>query len=142
MYLGMGDELILAANQSAFPTLAGTPAGVKPNYLLSIAGLYSTTQDYLRFAQMLAKGGALDGTRILPPAAVKVMTSNLLPPGVPMHFFQSFAGIGYGMNVGIVLDPAQAEFNGGTIGAGSFYWGGVLGTWFWVDPPTTSSWSA
>jgi hypothetical protein len=38
------------------------------------------------------------------------------------------------MGVGIVLDPAHADFNGGAIGAGSYYWGGVHGTWFWVDP--------
>jgi CubicO group peptidase (beta-lactamase class C family) len=43
-------------------------------------------------------------------------------------------GIGYGMNVGIVLDPSHANFNGGANGAGTFYWGGVHGTWFWVDP--------
>ena len=62
------------------------------------------------------------------------MTSNLLADGVPMHFDQPFAGVGYGMNLGIVLDPAHADFNGGAIGAGSYYWGGVHGTWFWVDP--------
>ena len=110
--------------------------------LLSIAGLYSTAQDYLRFAQMLANGGQLDGVRILSPTSVKLMTSNLLADGVPMHFDQPFAGVGYGMELGIVLDPARADFNGGAIGAGSFYWGGVHGTWFWVDPSTTSSSSA
>jgi CubicO group peptidase (beta-lactamase class C family) len=51
-----------------------------------------------------------------------------------MRFLQPFAGVGYGMGVGIVLDPAHADFNGGAIGAGSYYWGGVHGTWFWVDP--------
>jgi CubicO group peptidase (beta-lactamase class C family) len=127
-------RLALAADQSPFPVLAGTPAGEKPKYLLSIAGLYSTAQDYLRFAQMLANGGALEDVRILAPTSVKLMTSNLLPDGVPMRFDQPFSGVGYGMGVGIVLDPAHADFNGGAIGAGSYYWGGVHGTWFWVDP--------
>jgi CubicO group peptidase (beta-lactamase class C family) len=127
-------KLVLTPDQSPFPTVAGTPAGVKPKYLLSIAGLYSTAQDYLRFAQMLANRGTLDGVRILSPSSVKLMTSNLLPPGVPMHFTQPFAGVGYGMNVGIVLDPSHADFNGGAVGTGTFYWGGVHGTWFWVDP--------
>jgi CubicO group peptidase (beta-lactamase class C family) len=122
------------ADQSAFPTLVGNAPGVTPKYLLSIAGLYSTAQDYLRFAQMLANGGQLDGVRILAPSSVHLMTSNLLAPGVAMHFNQSFQGVGYGMNVGIVLDPARADFNGGAIGRGSFFWGGVHGTWFWVDP--------
>jgi CubicO group peptidase (beta-lactamase class C family) len=126
--------LRLAADQSPFPVLAGIPAGEKPRYLLSIAGLYATAQDYLRFAQMLANGGILDDARILAPTSVTLMTSNLLPDGVPMRFDQPFAGVGYGMGVGIVLDPAHADFNGGAIGAGSYYWGGVHGTWFWVDP--------
>ena len=69
----------LAADQSPFPVLAGVTAGDKPKYLLSIAGLYSTAQDYLRFAQMLANGGELDGKRVLSPETVKLMTSNHLP---------------------------------------------------------------
>jgi CubicO group peptidase (beta-lactamase class C family) len=127
-------KLVLAPDQSPFPAVAGTPPGVKPKYLLSIAGLYSTTQDYMRFAQMLANRGTLDGVRMLSPASVKLMTTNLLPAGVPMHFLQPFTGVGYGMNVGIVLDPSHADFNGGANGVGTFYWGGVHGTWFWVDP--------
>ena len=127
-------QLVLAADQSAFPALAGTPAGVRPKLLLSIAGLYSTTHDYLRFAQMLLNRGALGNERVLSPSSVKLMTSNLLQDGVPMRFDQAFEGVGYGMNLGIVLDPARASFNGGGVGAGTFYWGGVHGTWFWADP--------
>ena len=44
-----------------------------------------------------------------------------------------FEGIGYRINVGIVLDPSHANFNGGANGAGNFHRGGVHGTWFWVD---------
>ena len=127
-------KLVPAPDQSAFPAVAGTPPGVTPKYLLSIAGLYSTAHDYLRFAQMLANGGSLDGIRVLSPTSVTLMRSNLLAEGVPMHFLFPFAGIGYGMNVGVVLDPSHASFNGGPVGAGTFYWGGVHGTWFWVDP--------
>jgi CubicO group peptidase (beta-lactamase class C family) len=127
-------NLVLAADQSAFPALVGTPPGVKPKMLLSIAGLYSTTHDYIRFAQMLLNGGELDGVRIISPSSVKLMSSNLLEEGVPMHFLQPFFGVGYGMNVGVVLDPARADFNGGGLASGTFYWGGVHGTWFWVDP--------
>ncbi|HEY0333740.1 MAG TPA: serine hydrolase domain-containing protein [Stenotrophomonas sp.] len=127
-------KLTLAADQSPFPAVAGTPAGVTPKFLLSIAGLYSTTRDYLRFAQMLANGGVLGDTRLLSPSSVKLMRSNLLAPGVSIQFLESFSGVGYGMNVAIVLDPARADFNGGGFGTGTFYWGGVHGTWFWIDP--------
>ena len=52
-----------------------------------------------------------------------------------MQFLQPLAGVGYGMAVGVVLDPTHADFNGGAmIGASSFCWGGVHGTWFCVDP--------
>ena len=37
------------------------------------AGAVSTATDYLRFAQMLANGGQLDGARILAPATVRLM---------------------------------------------------------------------
>jgi CubicO group peptidase (beta-lactamase class C family) len=127
-------KLVLAPDQSVFPAVAGTPVGETPKYLLSIAGLYSTAHDYLRFAQMLANGGTLDGVRLLAPSSVKLMRSNLLAAGTPMHFLFPFAGVGYGMNVGVVLDPAHADFNGGPLAEGTFYWGGVHGTWFWVDP--------
>jgi CubicO group peptidase (beta-lactamase class C family) len=127
-------KLVLSPDQSPFPALAGTPAGVTPKMLLSIAGLYSTAQDYICFAQMLANRGQLDGVRILTPSSVKLMSSNLLAEGVQVHFAQLFFGVGYGMNLGISLEPARADFNGGGVGAGTFFWGGVHGTWFWVDP--------
>src|ERR1700749_1868815 len=127
-------KLALAADQSPFPAVAETPAGVTPKMLLSIAGLYSTAQDYIRFAQMLANSGQLDGRRLLAPSSVRLMTSNLLADGLTVRFDQPFAGVGYGMNLGVVLDPAHADFNGGPFGVGTFYWGGVHGTWFWVDP--------
>ena len=47
------------------------------------ARLYSIAQDYIRFAQMLANGGTLDSVQILARTSVKLMTSNLLPEGVP-----------------------------------------------------------
>jgi hypothetical protein len=76
---------------------------------------------------MLANRGTLEGVRILSPASVKLMTTNLLSAGVPMQFTQPFTGVGYGMNVGIVLDPSHADFNGGANGAGTFYLGRAPG---------------
>ena len=90
--------------------------------------------DYMRFAQMLAAGGAIGGIRILSPVSVKLMTSNLLAEGVPLRFSRPYAGVGYGVNVGIVLDPGRATLLGGAMGKDTFLWGGLFGTWFWVDP--------
>lgn len=127
-------NLNLAENQSAFPALTGISAGEKPAFLLAVGGLYSTARDYMRFLQMLANGGELDGTRILSPVTVTLMTSNLLPVGVPLTLLTPIDGAGYGAGLGVLLDPGRASYHGGTIGKGTYYWGGLYGTWFWVDP--------
>jgi CubicO group peptidase (beta-lactamase class C family) len=76
-------KLILAPDQSPFPAVAGTPPGVKPTFLLSIAGLYSTAQDYMRFAQMLANRGTLDGVQMLSPSSVKLIRATCSPQACP-----------------------------------------------------------
>jgi len=98
------------------------------------AGLVSTATDYLRFAQMLLNGGQLDGARILAPATVKLLSSNLLADDIRAKSDESFSehtGTGFGVNVAVVLDSARA----GTLeGQGTYGWGGAAGTWFWIDP--------
>ena len=98
------------------------------------AGLVSTASDYLRFAQMLANGGELDGVRLLAPGTVRLLASNHLTEEIrakPHGEFSATTGIGYGVNVSVVLDPTKA----GTLqGEGTYSWGGAAGTWFWVDP--------
>ena len=92
----------------------------------------STARDYLRFAQMLANGGELDGVRILSRKTVDLMTSDHLPEGVAMRLggHALFPGVGYGLGFGLMLDPAAA---GDTTGVGAFWWGGAANTGFWVD---------
>src|SRR6185312_7487574 len=89
---------------------------------------------YLRFAQMLANGGELDGVRLLAPGTVRLLASNHLTEEIrakPHGEFSATTGIGYGVNVSVVLDPTKA----GTLqGEGTYSWGGAAGTWFWVDP--------
>jgi CubicO group peptidase (beta-lactamase class C family) len=98
------------------------------------AGLVSTASDYLRFAQMLLNGGELDGVRILAPATVRLLASNHLADDIRAKAQESFSehtGMGFGVDVAVVLDSAKA----GTLQAeGSYGWGGAAGTWFWIDP--------
>lgn len=56
-------------------------SGVSSNYHLESnkglsggGGLSSTAQDYMRFCQMLLNGGIFNGTRVLKPDTVKIMT--------------------------------------------------------------------
>jgi CubicO group peptidase (beta-lactamase class C family) len=94
------------------------------------AGLWSTAEDYARFAQMLVNGGELDGTRILGPRTVELMAANhvgdLYEKAGPTR-----RGMGFGLTVEVVLDPVAANRR---TSKGSYGWDGAFGTHFWVDP--------
>ena len=99
-------------------------------------GLVSTAADYLRFMRMLRARGTLEGTRILGRKSVELMTMNHLPGdladmGRPRFAEMPFAGIGFGLGVSVLLDPAKARILGSP---GEYAWGGMASTAFWVDP--------
>jgi CubicO group peptidase (beta-lactamase class C family) len=99
-------------------------------------GLVSTTMDYARFAQMLANGGELDGVRILAPATVELMGTNVIPKNVLVNSNGTTAArfneaVGFGLDFQVITDARDA---GSLEGDGSMSWGGAAGTWFWVDP--------
>jgi len=103
-----------------------------PTFLSGSGGLFSTAEDYWRFAQMLANGGELDGARILKPETVELMRTNVLAEGVTVDLYgPSQKGVGFGLDFAVIMDPAAA---GTPQGLNSFYWGGAFGTWFWIDP--------
>jgi len=99
-------------------------------------GLVGTTMDYARFAQMIANKGELDGARILSPASVEMMGTNMIPKTVLVNSngtstLRFNEAVGFGLDFMVVNDPRVA----GTLeGKGSMSWGGAAGTWFWVDP--------
>ena len=99
-------------------------------------GLVSTAADYLRFMRMLRGGGTLEGTRLLGRKSVELMTMNHLPGdladmGRPRFAEMPFAGVGFGLGVSVLLDPAKARILGSP---GEYAWGGMASTAFWVDP--------
>ena len=101
-------------------------------------GLVSTTMDYLRFSEMLRRGGELDGARILGPKTVAYMATDHLPGAInaggagerPADALLG-SGFGFGLGFGIVTDPVAARVIGS---AGEYNWGGAAGTVFWIDP--------
>jgi CubicO group peptidase (beta-lactamase class C family) len=111
---------------------------VEPTLPQGGGGLYSTAGDYLRFAQMLANGGVLDGKRLLAPSSVELMRANVVSDevlksekyGLP-GFYRQRPGTGFGYDFFVVQDPLKI---GSTIGKGSYLWYGIAGTWFWIDP--------
>ena len=100
------------------------------------AGAVSTAADYLRFAQMLANGGALDGERVLSRTSIKLMTSDHLGPRLPIAATpggQVLGASGYTFGLGLAVRPTDgsAAIPGS---AGDYNWGGYAGTVFWIDP--------
>ena len=99
-------------------------------------GLVGTASDYFRFSQMMLNGGVLNGTRLLAPKTVELMTMNHLPEELlPYSVFDERAyemdGCGFGLGFRVVTDIAQH----GILGTeGTYSWGGAAGTVFWVDP--------
>jgi CubicO group peptidase (beta-lactamase class C family) len=75
-------------------------------------GLVSTTSDYVRFTRMLARGGELDGVRILSPRTLGLMTRNHLEGDLAAMSTGGFAetsfeGVGFGLGSATVLDPTR-----------------------------------
>jgi CubicO group peptidase (beta-lactamase class C family) len=106
----------------------------KPVFLSGGGGLLSTTEDYLKFAQMMLNGGQANGRRYLKTSTVELMRTNVLADGVKVDLYgptYNVEGIGFGLDFAIILDPAKAKT---PEGKNSFYWGGAFGTWFWIDP--------
>ena len=99
-------------------------------------GLVSTTTDYARFCQMLLNKGELDGVRLLSPASVELMGTNVIPKNVLLNTNGSVGlrfneAVGFGLDFMVVNDPRAA----GTLeGKNTMSWGGAAGTWFWIDP--------
>ena len=105
-----------------------------PKFESGGGGLVSTAHDYARFLQFMLNKGELDGVRLLSSHTVDYMTADhlgnlpispassitLLPPG---HGF----GLGFAVRkeTGISTVPGSA---------GVYYWGGIAGTTFFVDP--------
>ena len=96
------------------------------------AGLYSTVRDYLRFTQMLANGGELDGVRIIGKNTIDLMRANRLNETQLKDFTFSYVeGYGYGLGVRVMMDQAAGNSNSTP---GEFGWTGVGGTWTSIDP--------
>jgi CubicO group peptidase (beta-lactamase class C family) len=94
-------------------------------------GLVSTTMDYARFSQMLLNGGTLDGNRIVGRKTLELMASDHLAPSVKVNSPLMPAGHGFGLGFAVRTHDGMAPFPGSR---GNFFWSGMAGTFFWIDP--------
>ena len=119
-YYRMTDGKLVATDKPATSTYTGVRGG---------SSLTSTARDYLRFAQMVANGGELDGVRLLAPGTVKLMRSDQLPADVWMG--SPTGGTKYGLGVGVLVDPVAR----GNLGnKGEYGWSGAASTHYIADP--------
>jgi CubicO group peptidase (beta-lactamase class C family) len=88
------------------------------------AGLLSTARDYARFLEMIRNGGILEGTRILAPRTVELMTTN------QVGSLHSATGLGFGLG----FQTTDRYGANGLDSEGAFGWGGAYGTLYRVDP--------
>ena len=149
--LGMNDTAFFVAKDKlgrlaeALPVDAATGKPIKlydvsavPNNDSGGGGGVSTASDYLRFAQMMANGGQLDGKRYLSRTTVELMTSDhlgariqALSPMTPGEILLSTPGYTFGLGFAVRQAAGVAGVSGS---AGEFMWGGYAGTYFWIDP--------
>ena len=97
------------------------------------AGLVSTLDDYGRFADMLAGGGARGGVRVMTEASARLLMSPW-GPQAPLaaglsRFFNGYDGFGQALG-----GVARLADDAGPGSAGEYGWGGAAGTSFWASP--------
>jgi CubicO group peptidase (beta-lactamase class C family) len=96
-------------------------------------GLFSTAEDYLRFAQMLLNGGTFEGQRLLSRKTLELMHQNHLPQSMLPYGVTAIPILGYGFGLGsrVMMNVAEAMIPSSV---GEFGWSGAAKTYFWVDP--------
>jgi CubicO group peptidase (beta-lactamase class C family) len=120
---------------------AGSTMPERPENMAYVSGgqgLWSTLDDYLRFARIFLGEGSVDGVTLLHPATYRLMVTNRLTENqranskaMRMSIFAD--GHGFGLGVAVVLDAGKAAASpcGGSVGAVG--WPGAFGGWWRAD---------
>ncbi len=102
------------------------------------AGLWSTIDDYLRFARLFLGDGEVDGARLLHKETLAAMMTNQLTDSQRASSVllgqRPFAvGRGFGLGVSVVDEVDKTDFmRRGSVGTVS--WPGAFGGWWQADP--------
>ena len=110
----------------------------KPAFLSGGGGLISTAGDYFKFIRMLEGRGKSGNVQLLLPSTFEMMVMNHLPNNADISTFGRplgeeifYDGLGFGLGFGVVVDQAKTRV---ACPNGTFSWGGMASTAFWVDP--------
>lgn len=112
----------------------------EPEFLMGGGGLYGTAGDYLKFTRMIMRGGSLNGTPVLRPETVDLMSQNHIGPlevgviktAIPAlsNDVDLFPGMSkkWGLSFLINTQPLPTGRS-----ANSLAWAGLANTYFWID---------
>ena len=116
----------------------GNSALDKPAFLSGGGGLISTASDYFKFICMLEGRGTSGNVQLLSSRTFEMMVMNHLPNNADISTFGRplgeeifYDGLGFGLGFGVVVDQAKTRV---ACPNGTFSWGGMASTAFWVDP--------
>jgi CubicO group peptidase (beta-lactamase class C family) len=106
-------------------------------------GLYSTAADYLQFVRMILNRGSANGSRVLQPETVDLMSQNamgdirvtMLKTQNPERSLDAefFPGLPKSWGLSFMINEETAPTGRP---AGSLAWAGIQNTFFWIDPTT------
>jgi len=112
-------------------------------YESGAVGLWSTPDDYLKFARLFLGDGEVDGVRLLRPETLRKMMMNQLTDeqrasSVFLGRKPFAVGRGFGLGVSVVLEQDKTDmFRRGSPGTVS--WPGAYGGWWEADPVERSA---
>lgn len=129
----------------------GQPKPNKNTLFAGVNALFSTTHDYMVFAEMLLNKGSLNAVQILKPATVDLMTTtvtdDLLTKTKEKSNYINAAnglvvdgmgtlnlepGYDFGLGLCVLKDPSIAKRDNAA--KGEFFWSGANATHFFVNP--------
>ncbi|WPV68143.1 serine hydrolase domain-containing protein [Chitinophaga sp. LS1] len=113
------NKLIYEGNDPNYPLM-------KNIYLSGGAGLVSTTADYAKFLTLFLNNGQVGGKRLIGAKTLELMITNQLANNIIRPGSLQFG-------LGVALVTPENKFMQ-AISIGSFYWGGIFNTHYWVDP--------
>lgn len=104
-----------------------------PRYESGGAGLFSTAEDYLLFAEAMSNGGVgRNGVRILQPKTIDMIRADQMTEQTRKDFDQlGKRGYSYGLGVRTMVDRLDGEVSSAL---GEFGWDGAAGSYVLMDP--------
>jgi CubicO group peptidase (beta-lactamase class C family) len=127
------DKLARVAEPFELDPDVGTPIVLNdvsrvPGYFSGGGGLMSTLDDYQRFIDLLRGRGSVAGVRLLSSSSVDLMTRDHLGQMSRGRDYLPGADSGFGLGFAVRLRDSPLGHRG------DYFWSGIAGTHFWIDP--------